>query len=213
MTERNDEVRALADRITRDVPRSSWPSWPGGWQGEIEAAVLDSVFSIRARYGSPTSGVRGVVARWRAHRGQRLDDLGVLAKFSAQPDELAVILDNRQRLSGGLTKSAAAAAAASALVAAGVRHASDAAGSDAEQAAWCSVKGLSEVTWSYVLVLLGVPGVKADVMIRRFVGGAIGRHPTAAEARTLLLEAAERIDVNPTELDHAIWAWQRGRRM
>jgi len=26
-------------------------SWPGGWPGEIEAALIDAVFSVRAHYG------------------------------------------------------------------------------------------------------------------------------------------------------------------
>lgn len=46
------------------------PGCPGGWPGQIEAALLDAVFSIQARYGGPTTGVRGVVARspWRPDR-------------------------------------------------------------------------------------------------------------------------------------------------
>lgn len=207
-----DEASALVDHISRELPQSSWPTWPGGWQGEIEAAVLDSVFSIRARYGTRTSGVRGVVGRWRANRAQTLDDLAALADFGARPDDLAEIVDNRQVLSGGLTKAAGAAAAAAALVAVGVRHASDVTDADAERVAWCSVHGLGEVTWSYVLMLLGVPGVKADVMVRRFVGRTIGRYPSAAEARALVMAAAADLNVNPTDLDHAIWSWQRGQR-
>lgn len=207
MTE--SDVARLLSRIKRDLPRSSWPTWPGGWPGEIEAAVLDSGFSIRARYGGNDTGVRRVVRRWRDHRGTALDDLAELARHAEDPETLLVILDNRQRLSGGLTKAAGAALAARALLDVGVRRADDVTGAATERRAWQSVKGLSEVTWSYVLMLLGTRGVKADVMVRRFVGEAIGRQPSAEDAEDLVIGAATELEVNATDLDHAIWSWQR----
>lgn len=210
MTE--SDVARLISRIERDLPRSGWLTWPGGWPGEIEAAILDSVFSIRARYGGENSGVRRVVRLWRDDRGAVLNDLAELARHAEKPASLAAILDNRQQLSGGLTKAAGAALAARALLDAGVRRADDVTGAATERRAWGSVKGLSEVTWSYVLMLLGTPGVKADVMVRRFVGEAIGRQPSAEEAKDLVVVAATELDVNATDLDHAIWSWQRKRR-
>src|SRR3954454_24846123 len=56
-------------------------AWPGGWPGEVEAALIDAVFSVRARYGNRTSGtgVYGAVTRWRAHRTVPADDLAALA--------------------------------------------------------------------------------------------------------------------------------------
>ncbi|MDP9402666.1 MAG: hypothetical protein M3P85_04890 [Actinomycetota bacterium] len=209
---KSGDVQDLVDRISRDLPKSSWPTWPGGWRGELEAALLDSVFSIRARYGGTSSGVRAVVGRWRTHRCEPLDDLLVLSEFAANPYDLVEILGSRQRLSGGLTKAGGAAAAALSLVGVGVRHACDVTGSDPERDAWCSVKGLSEVTWSYVLMLLGVPRVKADVMVRRFVGSTVGRDTSASEARSLVMAAADNLGVDATDLDHAIWSWQRQRR-
>lgn len=205
-----DEVTLLLERIERELPRSSWPRWPGGWPEEIEAAVLDSVFSGRAKYGSQTTGVRAVVKRFRYHRQRAIDDLRVLARYVEDPGDLSRILGNRQQL-GGRAKSETAAAAASALLGAGVRHAIDVTGSDEERKAWCSVKGLADVTWSYFLMLLGVPGVKADVMVRRFVDAAVGRTTSAPEAKELVEAVAERLDVSATDLDHAIWSWQRAQ--
>ncbi len=137
------DVAAIVDRVRNELPPESWPAWPGGWPGSIEAAVLDSVFSIRARYGSPSTGVRAVVARWSTHRHGELNDLRHLAAFVDRPTELAELLANRQVLSGGLTKAAGAAAAADALVTIGVRHAADIPANDGALAAWCSIKGLS----------------------------------------------------------------------
>ena len=47
-TESVDTVEIVAAYITARMPRESWPFWFDGWPGEIEAAVLDAVFSARA---------------------------------------------------------------------------------------------------------------------------------------------------------------------
>jgi hypothetical protein len=62
-------------------------------------------------------------------------------------------------------------------------------------------------------MLLGVQGVKADVMVMRFVADAPGRKSVPCqEARELVLSAAERMSADATDLDHAIWSWQRKQR-
>lgn len=206
------DLDALVDRIRRELPVESWPEWPGGWVGQIELAVLDSVFSIRARYGTETSGVRALVSRYRELCGvDKPNDLTRLASYVGRGDGLAEALDNRQTLSGGLRKAEGAAQAARALVGIEVRRSADVGGTDEEARAWASVRGLSDVTWSYVLMLLGVPGVKADRMVRRFVHGAVGRPVSAEEARQLVVDAAGALEVDATRLDHAIWRWQRAR--
>lgn len=135
-----------------------------------------------------------MVGRWRAHRQPNLNDLAELARYSEKPTPPAAILQNRQRLSGGPTKAEGAALAARALIKTGVQRAEDVTSAESERRAWSSVRGLSDVTWSYVLMLLGKSGVKADVMVRRFVGKAIGRQPSAGEAMDLVVAAAAHQD-------------------
>lgn len=44
--------------------KHSWPPYPGGHPDEVEAALLDSVFSLTAVYGSSAAvGPRAVVRR------------------------------------------------------------------------------------------------------------------------------------------------------
>lgn len=82
-----DELDAMILHIESHVPQSRSPHWTPGWRGESEAALLDAIFSARAAYGGPTSGVRAVVQRWRSHRGDnRLDDLTTLAELTTTPD-------------------------------------------------------------------------------------------------------------------------------
>jgi hypothetical protein len=63
-------------------------------------------------------------------------------------------------------------------------------------------------------MLVGLPDVKPDRMVRRFVADALGRSGATAvgadEARDLVMATAARMGVSPRELDHAIWSYQSG---
>ena len=61
-------------------------------------------------------------------------------------------------------------------------------------------------------IYIGHPGVKADTMIIRFVASAL--HVDSIEstrAREAVLGAAQLLDVQARDLDHAIWRHQSGR--
>lgn len=61
-------------------------------------------------------------------------------------------------------------------------------------------------------MLLGHPGVKADTMITRFVTAALDvPHVDAGRAHSAVSEAAFLLQVQPRDLDHAIWREQSGR--
>ena len=66
-------------------------------------------------------------------------------------------------------------------------------------------------------MLVGLPEVKPDRMIRRFVAAALGRPRETAvgvdEARNLVMAVAARLGVSPRALDHAIWAYQSRARL
>lgn len=200
------------DRVVsyaRTVLPDNWTAWPGGWPDEVEAALLDAVLSIRARYGGPETGVRGAVARWRSYRaGAPLDDLTELAGCPAE--ELARILDNHQKVSGGASKAAAIVEAAQRLGAAGVRHAGDVNIADpAQRDAYTDVRGLGEVTWAYFGMLLRGEGVKADTWVTRFLQEALERSCTTSEAEKLMTAAAAKLGASATAFDHAVWDHMR----
>ncbi len=206
------DVAALLKHIGRALP-STWTAWPGGWPDQVELAPLDAVLSIRSRYGSPTTGVRKRVALYQQHRGaDRADDLTVLAGIDSR--ELAALLQTQQR-TGGVLKADAIVQAAVRLTEVGVRHAADLDPNSASQKrAYVGVTGLGPVTWQYLLMLVGKPGVKADTWICRFVEEAVGHPVSAHEAEGLVREAAKALNVSPTALDHAIWSHmsRRGAR-
>ncbi len=209
----DSDVERVVEYVHEQLP-ADWAQWPGGWPGEAEAALLDAVLSIQAVYGGPQTGVRGAIGRWRQHRGGvPLDDLGALASIG--PEDLAQVLNNRQRLSEGRLKAEAIADAADRLVKAGMRSSADLDGGRGKyRRAYVAVRGLGTVTWDYLCMLLGVDGVKADVWVVRFVSRAL-RDDTGDSSRDpaycgeLLRLAAAQLQVPATKLDHAVWAQMR----
>lgn len=203
------DLRALVAQVEHELG-DKLVEWPGGWPNQINLALLDAVFSIRARYGGAASGVRAVARRWGdAHVA---DDLRELAAYSGRESELVELLGNRQVLSGGLTKAVGAATAASRLVAAGVVRGRDLdMSSSAHKRAYLGVRGLGPVTWVYFGMLLGHTDVKADVHICAFVKRALGRSVDPEEARTLVTNLATLLEKDASTLDHAIWSFQKSR--
>ncbi|WP_433605637.1 hypothetical protein [Prescottella agglutinans] len=208
------EVRALAAFVD-DVLPPDRSHWPPGWPGETEAALLDAVFSARATYGTPTSGVRRVIGNWRTHRDTKLDDLTTLAAFADSPDRIAEILGNRQRVPGNYTtKAEAAARAAAALVEAGIGG-SDRIGDG--RTAWeaiTAVPGLGAATWETFVLRLGLVGPRALDAVHEFVADALNLGDSATtetEALDLLGAAADTAGVDPAALLGAVWRYHRTR--
>lgn len=206
----SDDVTKLREHVDRTLGEPA-TTWPGGWPCEIEAALIDAVFSIRANYGSRArkTGVYGAVSRYRDTRPEGADDLRKLASMAEEELEA---LTNRGR-TGGRSKAGAVIDAANALVEAGVVHASDLKSQQAvARSAYLSVRGCGPVTWSYLCMLLGIDDVKADTWVMRFVQQAVPHAKTTEEVRRLVSEVAKQMGVRRSDLDHAIWSYQRSLR-
>jgi hypothetical protein len=127
---------------------------------------------------------------------------------------------NRQRTSttNGILQAEAVLLEARFLEDEGVAVPADLAGAGQErldhlQGRWSTVTGqASGVSWRAFSMLVGLPEVKPDRMIRRFAAAALGRPGATAvgvdEARDLVMAAAASLGVSPRELDYAIWAYQ-----
>lgn len=209
-----DTTKIVIDFIARELPQSAWPHWTDGWPREAEAAILDAAFSARAAYGTPTTGVRAVITRWRHHRQSDapLDNLSALAAFAERGDELAVILGNRQRVPGNYsTKAEAAALGAASLVAVGCTGSADIGNTDAHRAAIMSVPGFGARTFDMLLFLSGTLTPDSVELLTRFATEAAGSAEPlgGVEATSLLAAVAAELDVPATTLTHAAWRYQR----
>lgn len=201
----SDELTRLLERISVTLG-DDLPAWPGGWPTDVEAALLDTVFSIRARYGSPTTGVRAVVHRWMDYRGGRADDLSVLG--ATDPAVVRKILSNNAK-SSSRYKADIVVDAAARFAAVGLVHAADFTGDADQRAAYLGVKGCGRVTWPYFGMLLGTPNSKPDTWIMRYVRAVVGDQTSTDQARELINQAAAALGVNASRLDHAIWSYAR----
>lgn len=69
------------------------------------------------------------------------------------------------------------------------------------------------MTYNYLLILAGLPSVKPDRMVLRFLGSALGTGSplTTDRAVELVMAAADALHVSPRRLDHVIWRAASGR--
>ncbi|MDD7812448.1 hypothetical protein PP713_07725 [Mycobacterium sp. CSUR Q5927] len=202
---------------------------PTGYRDGLALCIVDSVQSTGVTYSS----VERIVDRYRAYRRDQGGDPNsdgvpeLLATFEelGGPDSWAEQIGNRNRTStrNGVLKAEAIRAAAQTLAADGIETTADlrdAAGDEDRLvrvgAAWRAVAGQrSGITWHYVQMLAGIPGVKPDRMICRFVADSLTvprKSITTEFAGAIVTAAAEALELSLTDLDHAIWQWQRMRK-
>ena len=220
------KVRLVLNHMSQTIGlvEDGWVPRPTGYPDEIEAALLDSVFSLRARYGkSATKGPRAVVNRWREQADRPLNDLGALVAWvDGQPgrdDDFRRILKNDgvavPNAKDKPTKAFAVYRSAKALVEFGVSTAHDAIRERRARPkelllAIQKGRGVGPQAATYFLMNLGEPGVKADVWVTRFVDAAVGEPVPAYEAAELVTQAAKALEgADVIRLDHAIWDWER----
>ncbi|OHX01942.1 hypothetical protein [Micromonospora sp. WMMB235] len=208
---------------------STWRPMPLGYPDALALCVIDAIWSMGVNYRA----VENVVDRYRSSRRaeggdpdrDRVSDLLQHYDRIGGPEEFATQVKNRQRAStrpGAALKATAIHRAALGLLEMGIETCEElcaAAGGPDEarmKSSWRAVPGQgSGISWRYLLMLAGTPGVKPDRMIRRFVARTLGGRTDVAPdtAACLVVMAAELLDVSPTSLDHEIWRYERrGRR-
>jgi hypothetical protein len=212
-------LTALLEDVERLGPPETWPA-PDGYPG-LALCVLDAVWSIGVRY----EGVVNVVDRYRAlAAGQGRDadqdgpaELLTSAAAIGGPEALAEALGNRQRTStrSGILKAEAVLLTARILADAEVQStaallALSPRALEGLRADFVAVRGQgSGLSFDYLLMLAGRPGVKSDRMIRRFVARATGAESadavTVSDAQDLVTAAAAALGVDAHRLDSAIW--------
>lgn len=203
MSEAEDQLHAYVLATIGD----QIPTWPGGWPDEIDAALIDAVFSVRAHYGSREagreSGVYGAVRRRQREAG---NDLRVLTGTTVE--ELRAITNSgkiRGRYKAEVVRDAAAALVHAKIVTAADLQTRE----PAARAAYLSVSGCGPVTWRYLRMLVGSDDVKPDTWVMRFVRDKLPEIADPDDAAALITAVAGRMGVDVRNLDHAIWRYRR----
>ncbi|MGQ7787943.1 hypothetical protein [Nesterenkonia sp. K-15-9-6] len=214
-------IGAVAQAV-RDIPEEHFVEFPGGYPDEISTALIDAVYSARQRYYSETPGV-GVYNRVQKFREAFPDVRNNLQQLvGMEESQIRSILGDNVVADGRQTrKSVVVQRAAGNMLELGVQYAGDLEDADSElvKKAYTSVRGLGWITFEYFLMLLGQPGIKADVMITRFVNAALterGMSQVDSKQARQILETVHAQDgvargLGLTDFDHTIWRWQRGR--
>jgi hypothetical protein len=236
-----DEVRSAADApatsvasddVARVLERVRVLGDPDEWLAattydSVALAIVDSVWSIGVRY----TGVLNVLGRYRELRrlegGEPEHDrprhLVTCIDALGGPDAFAEAVNNRQRTSArsGILKAEAVLREAKMLADEGIETPGDIAGAspadhDRLKRRWTQeVPGQgSGLSWDYLHMLMGMQGVKADRMIRRFVADALGLREgdvPPERAHALVTEAAAQLGMGASHVDYAIWRFQSGQ--
>lgn len=222
---------AMLEQLFRAVERdlgTDADRWfrPAGY-GSAALAVIDSIYSTGNHY----TGVINAVNRYRR---ARIDEGADPDRDGAQ--DLVSAVDrwggvdgliertNKWKTStraGAPPKAEAAYGAAKALVEQGMDSVIDVRGALASREKqessplkrqWLNLPGQrSALTWTYFLMLCGVPGVKADRMVVGYVSRVVEEEVSGQRARELVANLAGRLDTNEIHLDHGIWRHESGR--
>lgn len=200
---------------------------PDGYDG-LALCVLDSIYSTGNRYSS----VIRMLQRYQQARvneggdpqSDGPSDLLSAAERWGGMDGFVARTGYKWRVStqpGAPFKAVAALGAARVLQRAGFETVADVRSAltdrDTQPSApvkkeWVRLPGQrSGLTWTYFLMLAGVPGVKADRMVVRYVSRALGREADPRESALLVAALADQHGVSQTRLDHAIWRKESGR--
>jgi hypothetical protein len=181
----SEQIRALATRCEQFRDAKA----PGGYPNGLALCIVDSVQSTGIRYGTTAK----VVNRYRTYRTAQggdpetdsVSDLVQTFTELAAPEAWAAKIGTDNRTSthaGAPLKACAIYQAAQAMVRSAIETGQDLrdAAQDHVQLAgverdWRAVPGQrSGVTWHYLQILAGIPGVKPDRMIIRFVADTLG---------------------------------------
>lgn len=171
----------------------------------------NTVEAFTATWTTGRSDENGSPSRWTLSSPR--STLWAYLPGAASFDNSQVSPGRREDAPCGPTKAAAVREAADKLRKEGVNVAGniDVSTAATVKSTLRSVSGIGYATSNYFLMLLGVPGIKPDRMIHRFLKDAAGHAFSNTYAVGVLRAVAAHSGVPEHELDHAIWRYESER--
>lgn len=211
------ELDLLVKAIAEDLGDPSGWSAPVEFRDSLALCTLNSAYSLR---GS-SAAAKKMLARYRAIRptadtDNGLDLMRAMDSAGGPGDFARDVLRNESKLPGtnrlrpeGIYEGLSRLAALDSPVTT-TEHLRTAAISvnTSAKTAWLSVKGFGPLAWSYLIMNAGITTeTKPDVMVQRYLARVLGDEKilTPALTRHLLQLAAVELNVEPRDLDRAIW--------
>lgn len=225
MTVADTEVDALVDYCAANLGDKTLWTTPEGYPESLALCVIDAIYSTGSHYSS----VVNVINRYRKVRGGTDGADGLLKSIedAGGPERWAVDVAGNVKPAntrpGAPLKADVVQQAAQLLTDLAIDTVPDlvAGVSPRPQDSpvhdrWKNLPSQSSgVTFNYLLILAGLPSVKPDRMVLRFLADALHEGTAVSRERAVVLigAAAAKLEVSPRVLDHIVWRAASGREL
>lgn len=225
MTITQQEIDTLVDFCNTNLGDPQLWKTPAGYPNSLALCIIDSIFSTGSHYSSVTN----VVNRYRSAHGSTdgahalLDSIRAAGGPAQWAEEVVRNVKPAHTKANAPLKAEVIEKAASMLVGFGIDtvgdfkdHVAKSPQSNPVHTAWKKLPSQSSgITYNYMLILTGLPSVKPDRMVLRFLGTALGEHSplTPQRAVELITATASSLGVSPRTLDHIAWRAASGRSL
>lgn len=227
MTVTAEEIKTLVDYCEKHLGDPWLWTVPEGYPNSLAFCIIDSLYSTGSHYSS----VVKVIERYRDEcgatngAGDLLESIRLAGGARGWASTIAQNLKPAHTKPGALLKAEIIEQAAQLMqdngidtvpeLVAHVRANDDLLDNDVHRA-WKRLPSQSSgVTYNYLLILAGLPSVKPDRMIFRFLAQALGESAEldTRRAAELITKTAEEMNVDPRALDHIAWRAASGREL
>lgn len=200
---------------------------PDGYPNSLALCIIDAIYSTGSHYTSVVNAIRRYQAAHGRHDGAR----ALLESITSAGGPRAWATNVMENVKPAHTRPGAPLKAdiieqaaelmigleidtVDDLVARVAAHPDD----NPVHTGWKQLPSQSSgVTYNYLLILAGLPSVKPDRMVLRFLATALGDQPGQAvstqKATELITRTAEQLSVSSSALDHIAWRAASGREL
>jgi len=220
-----DEVHTLVKYCEDNLGDKTLWQTPEGYPDSLALCIIDSLYSTGSHYSS----VVNVVTKYKTTEGTShgaQDLLGSIEKAGGPRGWAQNVVGNLKPAHtkpSAMLKAEIIERAARLMVDLGIdtvqdlRTTVEASPQDNPvHTGWKKLPSQSSgVTYNYLLILAGMPSVKPDRMVLRFLATALGADTDLSFARAveLIQTAADELEVSSRTLDHIIWRAASGREL
>lgn len=225
MTVTDAEIKTLVTYCETNLGDPTVWTTPDGYPNSLALCIIDSIYSTGSHYSS----VVNVIERYKESGGEN-DGAQALTrsiKEAGGAREWATTIAHNLKPAntrpGAQLKAEIIEQAAGLMTELGIDTVSDLRAKVEDSPLdndvmrkWKRLPSQSSgVTYNYLLILAGMPSVKPDRMILRFLAHALGEETELDGRRAveLITETAKTMNVDPRALDHIAWRAASGREL
>ena len=219
------EIKTLVEYCETHLGDSNLWTTPDGYPNSLALCIIDSIYSTGSHYSS----VVNVIEHYKASGGARdgAKDLARSIQNAGGAREWATSIAHNLKPAhtrpGALLKAEIIEQAADLMIKLDIDTVPDLVVQIKDSPldnevlrGWKRLPSQSSgVTYNYLLILAGMPSVKPDRMILRFLAHALGEESelNGSRAVELITETAKTMNVDPRALDHIAWRAASGREL